>query len=144
MRTPLLLAASLSLLAACNSNKPAAGAADDSKSPGPATIVIPEVRYDTDAATVQKGAELFASKGCQACHKVGGGKLVGPDLEGVTARRNIKWLAKMILKPDVMVREDETARELLKTYMAPMANQNIDPATELMPLLGYLKVHETK
>ena len=44
MRTPLLLAASLSLLAACNSNKPAAGAADDSKSPGPATIVIQNVK----------------------------------------------------------------------------------------------------
>lgn len=142
MRTPLLLAASLSLLAACNSNKPAA--AGEGKSPGPATIVIPDVRYDTDAATVQKGAELFAAKGCQGCHKIGGGKLVGPDLEGVTARRDIKWLAKMILKPDVMLREDETARELLKTYMAPMANQNIDPATELLPLLGYLKVHETK
>jgi len=33
---------------------------------------------------------------CKACHTIGGGKLVGPDLKGVTERRDEAWLIKFI------------------------------------------------
>lgn len=46
-------------------------------------------------AQAQKTAgENFAV--CAACHKVGGGRLIGPDLAGVTERRSEEWLLSFI------------------------------------------------
>ena len=77
-----------------------------------------------------------------ACHKLGGGKLVGPDLKGVTARRDETWLKKMILRPDVMVKEDPVAKKLLGELFVPMPNQGVNPQTELPFILAYLKSGE--
>ena len=111
--------------------------------PAIAAIVAPNVVYSSAATDIDKGKELFNQKGCSACHKIGGGKLVGPDLKGVTARRDTVWLSRMILRPDVMVKEDATAKELLKTHMTPMPNQGVNPDNELAPILSYLKSNES-
>ncbi|GAB1405708.1 hypothetical protein MASR1M74_28900 [Lentimicrobium sp.] len=41
------------------------------------------------------GKKLF-EKNCSVCHKLGGGKLVGPELVGVTKIREHDWLVKFI------------------------------------------------
>jgi mono/diheme cytochrome c family protein len=137
-RSVIAFAATLALAASACSHEP-----KDDRPAGPESIAVPAVAYSKDAADIEKGEDLFKQKGCAACHKIGGGKLVGPDLRGVTARRNPKWIARMILKPEGMVKEDETAKELLKTHMTPMSNQNVDPATELPALLAYLHANES-
>lgn len=43
--------------------------------------------------SAQDGATLFKQK-CSACHKIGEGKFVGPDLKDVTTRRSEEWLLK--------------------------------------------------
>ena len=117
---------------------PAADPAD-----GPASIALPAtLAVSTDPAIVKKGEALFAGKGCTACHKIGGGKLVGPDLQGVTARRSTRWIARMILHPEVMLREDPTAKQLLATHLTPMSAQGVEPESELPALLSYLKSKE--
>jgi len=136
MNTKYWLALAL-LASACSKGGTSAGAED-----GPASIVVADLTISTLPADIQKGQEIFATKGCAACHKVGGGKLVGPDLQGVTARRSVKWLQKMILKPEVMLQEDAAAKEMLKTHMTPMPNQNVTPDVELPAILAYLKAHE--
>ncbi|MCD4664425.1 MAG: caspase family protein [Bacteroidales bacterium] len=40
---------------------------------------------------------------CKACHTIGGGKLIGPDLQGVTERREEAWLIKFIQNPQAMI-----------------------------------------
>lgn len=40
---------------------------------------------------------------CKACHTIGGGKLIGPDLKGVTERRDEAWLIKFIQNSQEMV-----------------------------------------
>ena len=136
-------------LCACNDKKaePAPLAALDAVAPADAApaktvIDVPTFVVSTDPADIKKGEEVFAAKGCIACHKIGGGKLVGPDLKGVTARREETWLKKMILRPDVMVKEDPIARKLLGELFVPMSNQNVDPKTELPFILAYLKSAE--
>ena len=47
----------------------------------------------------ETGKALFQSKGCVACHTIGKGKLVGPDLKGVTNRRDQEWIAKWLKEP---------------------------------------------
>jgi mono/diheme cytochrome c family protein len=129
-----LLAAGSLFTAACGDS--------DKRPQGPPSIDAPTVKYSAAPADVDAGKALFAQKGCNACHKLGGGKLVGPDLKGVTARRHPLWIARMILKPDVMIKEDETARELFKTHLTPMPNQSVDAATELPKIMAYLKANE--
>lgn len=130
--------ACLALAASACSNEP-----KDPRPAGPESIAIPAVSYSSAAADVDKGKELFSAKGCAGCHKIGGGKLVGPDLKGVTARRNPRWIARMILHPEVMVKEDDTAKDLLKTHFTPMPNQNVSPASELPAILAYLHANES-
>ena len=107
---------------------------------GPASIVLPDELDDAvEDADPQQGAALFTAKGCNACHNLTDVKLVGPGLKGVSARRTQEWMARMILKPEVMVKEDPDAMKLLATHMVPMANQNISPDKELPALLRFLQ-----
>jgi mono/diheme cytochrome c family protein len=67
-----------------------------------------------DAAAVKK---LFDDKTCCACHSIGGGDLVGPDLKDVTKKRPAEWLHEWISKPDAMIaKKDPVAVELLGKY----------------------------
>lgn len=40
---------------------------------------------------------------CKACHTIGGGKLIGPDLKGVTERREEAWLLSFIKNSQAMI-----------------------------------------
>lgn len=112
------------------------------EAPKAAAVEVPKLTISTDAAVVAQGKDLFSQKGCVGCHKVGGGKLVGPDLKGVTARRDQEWLIKMIMQPDVMTKQDETAKKLLAEHLVQMPNQNVDAQKELPLLLAFLKSEE--
>jgi mono/diheme cytochrome c family protein len=47
---------------------------------------------------------------CKACHTIGGGKLVGPDLKGITERRDEAWLIKFIQNSQELIKSgDATA-----------------------------------
>ncbi len=45
------------------------------------------------------GEQIFKSTGCTACHTIGGGKLVGPDLQGVLDRRSEDEIIKFVQNP---------------------------------------------
>jgi mono/diheme cytochrome c family protein len=85
------------------------------------------------------GAKLFQEK-CSACHKIEE-KYIGPALTGVTQRRQPEWILNMILNPEVMIKEDPTARTLLATYIAPMANQHLT-RDEAESILVYFREHD--
>ncbi len=96
---------------------PAAGAtAAPAAAPGPAAAAT------GDPA---KGKAVFEQK-CTSCHTIGGGKLVGPDLKGVTSQRPQDWLVNFITAPDkVIASGDPTATQLVKEYGLPMPNLGI-------------------
>lgn len=106
---------------------------------GPASIAVPANLGDLIAkATPAQGEALFGSKGCKACHNRTDVKLVGPGLKGVSARRSATWMAKMMLKPEIMVKEDPDAKKLFAAMMTQMANQNVAPETEVPALISFL------
>ena len=45
------------------------------------------------------GARLFAENGCTACHSIGQGRVMGPDLAGVGARLDRKTIVAFITDP---------------------------------------------
>lgn len=119
-------------VAACGGQGGTAGEGDAGAPPAPppaspaaALMSLESFPEALDAAMADRGADLFQAKGCVACHTVGGGRLVGPDLAGVTERRRPGWIAAQILEPDSMIRNDPTTKELFAEYMTPMSDQGL-------------------
>lgn len=51
------------------------------------------ILYLSNEAIAQDGEKIF-KQNCGVCHRVGGGRMVGPDLMGVTTKRSEEWLMK--------------------------------------------------
>jgi protein SCO1/2 len=65
---------------------------------------------------IGSGGYLFTSR-CSACHTIGRGESIGPDLAGVTARRDRGWLLRYIAGPDrLLAGKDPIAVELFARY----------------------------
>jgi protein SCO1 len=65
---------------------------------------------------VGKGEYLFKTD-CTACHTIGKGDRVGPDLLNVTSLRDHAWLARYVAAPDrVLAAGDPIARKLFARY----------------------------
>jgi nitrite reductase (NO-forming) len=90
---------------------------------------------DPDAVA---GKLAFESK-CLACHTVGEGRKLGPDVAGVTKRRDQAWLARWLKEPEKMLQTDATAKAMLKEYNnIPMPNQSLTDA-EVRQYLKYFQ-----
>lgn len=85
----------------------------------------------------EKGKEIFVKK-CSACHTIGEGKRVGPDLMGITEIRNIEYLKKFINKPSDFFGKNKIADSLLKVYGIKMPDQNLEKE-EVLSIIEYLK-----
>jgi mono/diheme cytochrome c family protein len=137
MVTIILAIGLLSLTGAAESRGEAGrieGTADKESSPRPASPQF--------AQSAEEGQTLFQQQ-CTACHTIGGGKLVGPDLLGVTQRRDREWLRQWILVPDKMLAEgDPIATQLLQEYNnVPMPDLGLtDQQGEA--IIAYLKTVE--
>jgi protein SCO1/2 len=88
---------------------------------------------------VGQGEYLFGSR-CSACHTIGQGEKIGPDLAGVTARRERGWLARYVQQPDRMLAEkDPIATEPYEKYQnARMPNVSLG-AADVAAVLSYLE-----
>ncbi|MFQ5547610.1 MAG: c-type cytochrome [Woeseia sp.] len=90
----------------------------------------------------ETGQQVFQSK-CTACHTIGKGKLVGPDLAGVTLRREEGWLKRQIKEPDRLLAEnDPIAVQLLQeSNNVPMVPLGLSDA-EVEAVIEYMKSTE--
>jgi nitrite reductase (NO-forming) len=85
-----------------------------------------------------KGKVAFESK-CLACHSMGLGPKMGPDIAGVTKRRNEEWLARWLKSPEQMLKTDADAQTMLKQFNnVPMPNQNLTDA-EVKQYIAYFR-----
>ena len=90
-------------------------------------------------AQVLSGKEIFTGN-CTACHSIGGGDILGPDLAGVTERREADWIKSFITNSQKMVADgDEVAVELFNKYnKIPMPPHQFSEE-ELNKLVSYLE-----
>lgn len=56
---------------------------------------------------------VFYEDNCASCHTIGGGALGGPDLKGVTARRDREWLIHFMLEPEKFA-DDPAVKQMIK------------------------------
>jgi protein SCO1/2 len=89
-----------------------------------------------------KGAYLFQTR-CSACHTVGQGDGLGPDLLGVSIVRKPDWLAGMIAAPNQMLsKKDPIATALFARYQQlRMPNLRLEEV-DVNALIGYLKAQD--
>lgn len=102
-----------------------------------------EENLSPNTINADQGKELFQSKGCVACHTFGKGKLVGPDLLGVTKKREEEWLKKWLKDPEGMLKTDPIAKEMLKEFFVPMPNQGLNDE-EINSIISYMKEEDSK
>lgn len=90
-------------------------------------------------AQTDQGQVTFEAT-CAACHTIGGGRLVGPDLQGLHERRSEAWLIAFIQHSQQLVASgDSTAVALFKEYgEMPMPDQPLS-AADIRQVLGYIR-----
>lgn len=107
-----------------------------------AVFAIPAARASPSAQSNLDGEAIFKTN-CASCHTIWGGKLVGPDLAGVSQKRDRQWLIDFIASPDkVLAANDPIANSLLLEFNnIPMPNQNLSQ-DEVLAVIGYLEAQE--
>jgi protein SCO1/2 len=88
---------------------------------------------------VGKGEYLFSTR-CAACHTIGRGDGLGPDLLNVTTLRERGWLARYVAEPDRMLAEgDRLATALFAKYRSVrMPNLGLD-SEDVAALLSHIE-----
>lgn len=107
-------------------------------------------RAQAQNTSAERGEDVFKKKGCAACHNIAkegedphrrpGGKQAGPDLAGVTERRDRDWLRRWLKDPDEMLRSDSIAMAMMaaaKNLKMPNMKLKDD---EIEALINYLAV----
>ncbi len=86
----------------------------------------------------QTGEEIFL-KNCLACHTIGEGRKVGPDLKGVETRRSMEWIESFILNSEKLIASgDEQAIANFEEYnKIKMQNFDFNPG-QLTELITYI------
>ena len=91
---------------------------------------------------VPTGERLFRTR-CRTCHSIAGSRpegALGPDLLGVTDRRDLTWLLNWLRAPDQMLRKkDPIAMALAAEYnYLPMPNMRLNQQ-EAMDIIVYIE-----
>lgn len=91
-------------------------------------------------AAAQDGATTFKTI-CAACHTIGKGRLVGPDLAGVTDIRSEDWLIRFIKSSQTVIKSgDKVADSLFKAFNNTiMPDQPTFDDAKIKGVLAYIK-----
>lgn len=95
-------------------------------------LILPVASYAQDGQALFKG-------NCGACHRVGGGRLVGPDLSGITTKRTKDWLMKWTKSSTAFIASgDADAKAIFAEYNnMPMPDQKLSD-DELTAIFTYI------
>lgn len=87
---------------------------------------------------VLQGETIFRQT-CSACHTIGRGTLVGPDLQGVTERREETWLKVHILSPSTQrAQNDPISLANVEKFGIPMPDLGLTEQ-QAEAVIAYLK-----
>jgi mono/diheme cytochrome c family protein len=88
----------------------------------------------------EPGEQVFNTT-CFACHTIGGGRLVGPDLAGVHEKRSQEWLEKFIKSSQSMINAgDAEAVALFEEYNSLLMPDAVATEEEVRQVLSYIRV----
>lgn len=99
----------------------------------------------TFTAAGQDGKEIFQTN-CAACHSVGKGKLVGPDLLGVNNKYSEEWLIKWTKSSQSVINSgDAAAVAIFKEFNnIPMTEFPLLSDNEIKSIFQYIQTESDK
>jgi len=84
------------------------------------------------------GEQLF-NKTCFACHSIGKGRLVGPDLLNITDKRSQEWLISFIKSSTSLIKSgDPEANAIFKEYNNLLMPDNAYSDAQIVSILEYI------
>lgn len=92
-------------------------------------------------AAAQQDAGAFFKQNCTSCHTIGGGRLTGPDLKDVAARRDRAWLVQFLQSPKAMIDSGDPyatklQQEARGVVMPNIAGMNPQQAQALLDMIA--------
>ena len=104
-----------------------------------ALAIFVSIGHSQDGWTQEPGEQIFQTT-CFACHTIGGGRLVGPDLAGVHDKRSQEWLERFVASSQSMVKDgDAEAVALFEEFnRVPMPDSFISEE-QIRQVLSYIK-----
>ena len=102
------------------------------------TPLIATFLFLTVAVSAQDGAALF-NKHCKACHTIGGGNKVGPDLAGITSKKDFDWLVKFVKSSkDLIASGDPDAVAIFEEFKKTPMPSHSNSVAEIKAMLDYI------
>lgn len=93
-------------------------------------------------------AEAYFKQNCTACHTIGGGDKIGPDLAGLSKRRKVDWLVKYINYPEGMIngdpeeegyeKPDALAKKVFELYKPTLMPEQTVTKEQVQAILKYI------
>jgi mono/diheme cytochrome c family protein len=99
--------------------------------------------FSFDSLTAQdRGEEIFKTT-CAACHSIGKGRLVGPDLANMDQRLTEEWIINFVHSSQSVIKSgDKYADSLFKAYnQVPMPDQPNLTDSEIREVIAYVKLN---
>jgi len=92
-----------------------------------------------DALAQNDEGDVLFNQVCVACHTIGGGKLIGPDLANVQQRRPREWLLRFIKSSKSVIDSGDpyAVARFEEFNNIPMPDNNFSDA-QIMNILGYI------
>lgn len=103
-------------------------------------VVFSLLVFSVQFAIAQDNGETVFKQACAACHTIGGGRLVGPDLANVQNRQSEEWIMKFIKSSRSVIESgDAYADSLFKEYnQVQMPDQTNLTDDQLKEILAYI------
>jgi len=100
--------------------------------------VLPQAVQASQDEAARQGQETFQTL-CAMCHTIGGGRLVGPDLQGVGERRSEEWLIEFVLHSQQLIAAgDADAVALFEEYGGLTMSDQPLTESEVRTVLAYI------
>jgi protein SCO1/2 len=104
------------------------------------TAAKPTRSYADAPAIAFATGEYTFQKHCSACHSIGGGDRIGPDLNAVVSRRDRGWLMRFIADPEAMrAHGDATAKALAATFKPAVMPSLGLPTADVAEVIEYIE-----
>jgi mono/diheme cytochrome c family protein len=102
-------------------------------------MVVISMGQPQDGWAQGAGEQLFQTA-CFACHTIGGGRLVGPDLAGVHESRSQEWLEQFVKSSQTMIKNgDPDAVALAAEYNGIVMPDAVMSEQQIRDVVAYMR-----
>jgi len=106
-------------------------------------IIMSTIALSPTVWAQEPGEQLFQTS-CSACHTLGGGRLVGPDLAGVMERQSDEWLVQFIRSSQTLIKSgDAEANAIFEEYSGIIMPDFPLSDVQIKQILAYVESKST-